>query len=285
MDDLEEAITAARQAVESTPSDHPARAGWLSNLGSKLKSRYKRTGQMADLEGASTSFCSAWGCTAAIPFHRITAAARCLELLITQQEIGRAAQLGKDIIQLMPAVSTRLLDRKDQQAAISTFASVASSLCAILLELGHHEDALHFLEQGRAVIIGQVIDRQRDASDLALQHPILARRYESLAREVNTPLRNFEDKGIKATALARQRRAVDEILACITEIRALPGHDRFLLGQTVAEMQETAIDSSIVIVNIADYRSDAIVISRKKVVALPLPGLPAAEAKAWLNKD
>ena len=36
MKDLEEAIQTARQAVESTPADHPDQAAWLNNLGNKL---------------------------------------------------------------------------------------------------------------------------------------------------------------------------------------------------------------------------------------------------------
>jgi hypothetical protein len=46
MQDLEQAIKVAQQAVDSTPVDYPDRAGRLNNLGAKLESRYKRTGQM-----------------------------------------------------------------------------------------------------------------------------------------------------------------------------------------------------------------------------------------------
>ncbi|KAB5581229.1 hypothetical protein GE09DRAFT_1085583 [Coniochaeta sp. 2T2.1] len=52
--DLKEAITVARQAVDQTPDDHPARAVWLNNLGNMLESRYERRGEMADLEEAIT---------------------------------------------------------------------------------------------------------------------------------------------------------------------------------------------------------------------------------------
>ncbi|RYP48549.1 hypothetical protein DL768_005588 [Monosporascus sp. mg162] len=50
--DLEEAIGVAREAVESTPHDHPDQAGRLSNLGTKLGRRYERTGETANLEEA-----------------------------------------------------------------------------------------------------------------------------------------------------------------------------------------------------------------------------------------
>ncbi|KAK3933788.1 hypothetical protein QBC46DRAFT_348273 [Diplogelasinospora grovesii] len=53
--DLEEAIRVARQAVDSMPDDHADRAGWLSNLGSKLERRYERTGEMSDPQTTSTS--------------------------------------------------------------------------------------------------------------------------------------------------------------------------------------------------------------------------------------
>lgn len=50
MTDLQEAIDAARQAVESTPEDHPDRAACLNNLGNKLESRHERAGEMTDLQ-------------------------------------------------------------------------------------------------------------------------------------------------------------------------------------------------------------------------------------------
>jgi len=52
MADLEAAIQAANQAVDSTLKDHPNRAGNLNNLGNNLVFRYQRTGEIADLEAA-----------------------------------------------------------------------------------------------------------------------------------------------------------------------------------------------------------------------------------------
>jgi len=52
MEDLEEAIQVARQAVDVTPEDHPDLAERLNNLGNRLESRYERTGKVEDLEEA-----------------------------------------------------------------------------------------------------------------------------------------------------------------------------------------------------------------------------------------
>jgi hypothetical protein len=40
-------------------------------------------------------------------------------------------------------------------------------------------------------------------------------------------------------------------------------HERFLLGHTAAEIQECAAGGSIVVVNITDFRSDAIIITSR----------------------
>ncbi|MFC8661962.1 CHAT domain-containing protein, partial [Streptomyces sp. NPDC057199] len=46
------AVDAGRQAVEITPTDHPDRAGRLSNLGLALRTRFERSGAVADLDAA-----------------------------------------------------------------------------------------------------------------------------------------------------------------------------------------------------------------------------------------
>jgi hypothetical protein len=65
---------------------------------------------------------------------------------------------------------------------MSTFAGVASDLCGFFLASNRPNEAL---EQGRGVIIGQMLDRRTDLSVLKAGHPTLARQYERL---VNTRL-------------------------------------------------------------------------------------------------
>ena len=52
IEDLENAIRVARQAVDVTPEDHPDLAAILNSLGVTLGRRYERTGKMEDLEEA-----------------------------------------------------------------------------------------------------------------------------------------------------------------------------------------------------------------------------------------
>ncbi len=285
MTDLQEAIDAARQAVESTPEDHPDRAGRLSNLGNKLGRRYERTGEMTDLQEASEYLLRAWNCRTAVPFHRIQSGARCVRLFAILRKVSIAIELGKDIIDLLPTVNTRLLSRADQQFVVATFAGVAADLCAFLLESNCSEEALVYLERGRAIIIGQLIDSRSDVSSLAQLRPEIARRYETLRNEVSRPFHHGKLDAAERQMLGRRRRAAVELNQCIEEIRSIPGHERFLLGQTVTQMQECAVDGTIIVINLAEFRSDAIIVSVSTIRTLNLPELSVLGAKDWLNKD
>ncbi|RKK76947.1 hypothetical protein BFJ68_g18006 [Fusarium oxysporum] len=285
MDDLEEAIQIARQAVKLTPDHHPDLAGRLNNLGNKLGLRCERTGQMRDLEEASAYLLEAWSCSSAVPFHRVQAAAKCLELLATQSKVDQAIDLGRGILDLLPSVHTRALDRNDQQFVVSTFAGVASYLCSFLLSANRLNEALECLEQGRAIIISQLLDDRSDLPSLRQDHSQLANRYQSLVDEVNAPARQTTSGVVEALLRKRRQEAVAELDTCLKEIRRVPGHERFMLGQTVAEMKECITKGSIVVINITDFRSDAIVISSNSLRTIVLPELSASDARYWVSKD
>ncbi|EXK79186.1 hypothetical protein FOQG_16176 [Fusarium oxysporum f. sp. raphani 54005] len=285
MGDLEEATKTARQAVESTPDDHPDLAGMLSNLGNKLQVRYERTGEMRDLEQSSSYLLEAWSCVNAVPFHRVTAAAKCLKLLATQNRVDEGIDLGRRILDLLPSVHTRALDRNDQQFVVSTFAGVASNLCSFLLSANRLSEALECLEQGRAIIITQLLDDRSDLSSLRQDHSQLANRYQSLVDEVNAPIRQTSPGVIETLLRKRRQEAVAELDTCLKEIRCVPGHERFMLGQTVAEMQECIAEGSIVVINITDFRSDTIIISCNSLRTIALPELSAPKARLWVGKN
>ncbi|EXK24672.1 hypothetical protein FOMG_18621 [Fusarium oxysporum f. sp. melonis 26406] len=285
MRDLEQSIQAARQAAKLTPDDHPDLAARLNNLGNKLERLYERTGDMRDLEEASTNLLGAWSCFNAVPFHRVMAAATCLEVLATQNRVEEGIDLGRRILDLLPLVHTRGLDRNDQQFILTTFAGVASNICAFLLSANRLDEALEFLEQGRAVIISQLLDDRSDLSSLRQGHSQLANRYQGLVDEVNTPTRQTSPGVVEALLRKRRQEAAAELDMCLKEIRCVPGHERFMLGQTVTEMQECITEGSIVVINITDFRSDAIIISSNSLRTIVLPELSASEARLWVSQD
>jgi tetratricopeptide (TPR) repeat protein len=285
MKDLEEAIETTRRAVDSTPDDHPNLAAWLNNVGRFFGRLYEQTGEMRDLGEASAYLLQAWSCLNAVPFHRVTAAAKCLELLAIQNRVDQGIDLGRKILNLLPSVHTRTLDLNDQQFVISTFAGVASDLCAFLLSANRLTEALECFEQGRAIIISQLLDDRSDLSSLRHDHLQLANRYQSLVDEVNAPTDQTTPGVVEALLRKRRQEAAAELDMCLKEIRCVHGHERFMLGQTVAEMQGCTTEGSIVVINITDFRSDAIIVSNNSLRTIVLPELSASKARLWVSKD
>jgi len=284
MADLQAAIQAAQQAVDSTPQDHPNRAMYLSNLGNKLGRRYERTGDMADIEKSGDSFLRAWKCENSIPFLRIQAVARAVDVLGSLGSLESAAKTAQDAIDLLPTVSNRSLQRSDQQYAVSHFSGLAASACSILLRLNQSAQALEILEKGRSTILNQLIGDRSDISTLSEAHPELASRFESLLDQINAPLPSQDNEFLLKQAQQQRRDGVAAFNSCIQEIRKIPGYERFLLGLTLAEMRACASEGPVVIVNVTDLGSHAIIVSSSEIKSLELPKLSPQEARSWLNR-
>jgi tetratricopeptide (TPR) repeat protein len=283
--DLEEAISVARQALQSTALDDPAKAGRLINLGRWIEKQYERGKKIRDLEELSQCYWEAFYCMTAVPLQRIRAAARCLGRLAELCKPHEGIKLGRDVLALLPIANNRNLDLSDQQFLLSGFAGIASDLCALLLSEGRVHEAVECLEQGRAIIISRLLDDRSDISGLCQEHPKLAERYQSLVAEVNTPFGRAKDDPTANAKLVRRPEAATELEACIGDIRAISDYKRFLLGQTVAEMQEYVSEGYVVIVNISTIRSDAVVMTHDYLQAISFPGLSVTDARGWLSTD
>lgn len=65
----------------------------------------------------------------------------------------------------------------------------------------------------------------------------------------------------------------------LTEIRALPKFARFLLAPTEDELKAAAKYGPIVIINVSDYRCDALIIEKNQIRALSLPLLHKSDIR------
>ena len=281
--DLEEAIDTARRAVQLTPSDHPDLSMHLNNLGLWLGRRFEQSGVMKDLEDTIQCYLRAFDCITAIPLERVKAAARCIGKLAHSHKVLEAVKLGQVALDLLPVVNNRNLDRSDQQFALSGFAGITSDLCAVLILDGRIHEAVEYLERGRANIISRLLDDRSDIPEISREHPNLAQRYQSLVAEVNTPFGTAKDSSTTIAKAMRRREAANELETCLQKIRATPGHERFLLGKTVAQMQGDMCEGHIVIVNVSTIRSDALVMTQGTLQAIPLADLNVKDARRWVR--
>jgi hypothetical protein len=277
-DDLDEAIRLGRQAVAAMPADHPGHAVTQVNLAEVLRARYELTGTPTDREETTTALQHAAELATAPPSIRIRAARAAAELAATAQP-GRAAELLRGAIRLLPEVAPRELARPDQQHALGEYAGIASDAAALVLEDPSTPPgdqpilALQLLEAGRAVLLSQALQVRSDITDLAERHPDLASDF--------VRLRNLLDRTPEAVAVpdaaadpvadrARSARELNDVLA---RIRAQRGFESFALPPSADELTARADQGPVVVFNISRYRSDALLLTPDGTICLPLPGL------------
>jgi hypothetical protein len=111
MEDLEEAIRKARQAVDITPQGHPNLAGRLNNLGHRLC----LSSHSIHRDEALNTFRESWRCLSGMPFDRLGSAIQAIQLLKQQQSWSEASAIAKEAVHFLPLVNSRSLSREDQQ--------------------------------------------------------------------------------------------------------------------------------------------------------------------------
>lgn len=289
--DLDEAVTAGRAAVQATGTNHPDLARYLSNLGAALRARSERSGSQPDLDEAISMYTRAAQVESAPPSVRARAATIAASLA-AQTDAVTAAELFEMAVRFLPMTVPRRLSRGDQQHALGPFAGLASDAAAMALRAGEVNDqgdtapsrALRLLELGRGILLSQALDTRTDLTDLETQGgkrgAALAARFRELRDQLDRAgdtVALIVSPGLVATS--GERRTVDRhdlaarFDATVNEIRSLDGFDTFLLLPELQQLQRQADQDSVVVVNVSQYRSDAILLGPEGITSVPLPDL------------
>ncbi|MFJ5925496.1 CHAT domain-containing protein [Kitasatospora sp. NPDC092948] len=217
---------------------------------------------------------------------------------------GRSAEALRGFshaVALLPVVAPRHLARLDQEDRLASGRGLASAAAALAIRAGDPARALALLEQGRGVLLAQGLDNQGDLSRLRELDPARAAEFERirdrLSREHPLAAPDAPDAffaqgaagagaaGAGAAALrdAEERHALsrrwDQLL---DEIRALPELDDFLRPPTTPQLLSTAERGPVVVVNVSEYGSHALVLlapagGRPRIDVLPLPDVTPVE--------
>lgn len=295
---LSEAIDLIKESVESAPNDSPLQAERKNTLASLFETQYRRAKHTGRREEILRLALGVWNCTVAAPFQRIKAGYRALRMFAEELRsetqysektssatdfnsivLHQALNLGVGILDLLPVVHTRYLERKDQQFVVSSFSGVASLTAHFFLVAGKISEAIECLERGRTVIINQLLSDRKGISELKQRHPALATKYARLVAELNTdPHTGFESSS------TRRRDAVKELDTCIADMKAAAGSGILNLTQSVSEMQQKIGTRLVILVNVSDFGSHAIIFSSETLLSMKLPKLTASGAKSHFDK-
>lgn len=283
VDALKEAIKLVRRAIGLTREGHPESAGWYRNLGFMLQSLFEETKDPSHLEEALQRFITCGQMIQAPYLFRVQSYRAAMKVLQSQGNLERAKQIGIEALNLLPLVCGRYLSLEDQQHAIIQTSGLATDTCSIILKTGNVEEALQQLEFGRGLILAYMIDNRSDISTLRKDKSDLAERYESLRSKISKEV-DFRKLASWEFALREREKDIKDIEKCIDQIRRIPHHERFLQKPAVGELQNVAAEGPIVLVNVTDISSDAIILSHDQVKAIPLPALSSEAAITSLQR-
>ena len=279
-DDLNQAVDVAEEAVAATPANHPHRGLFLLNLCLALHDRYDRAGRTDDYRRAVDVAREGAEMRTASPDVRTREAWVWGRLAVRAREWDVAVEAYESGIRLAALMTPRSLPRADQEHWLSELRGLGREAAAAALEAGRAETAVELLEAAQAVLFSQVLDARSDLTDLQAAHPEVAERFERLRDELDRPT-PFEplpsdDPEVVAFVAAQldadRRREAGELLdELIVEIRMLDGFGRFLLPRLAADLRPAAVGGPVVLINVSELRSDAIVLTEAGLEVVPLP--------------
>lgn len=291
------AIDLLQSVLVDTRSDDPARGHRLFHLGTMMEQKskiFRAERQEDDAARDRASAVDAYEeCSKnrnLTPSFRMKAAVLAADILLNDDDLGRADGLLQEALRLLREVSPRSLAQRDQQNMIRQFVGLATSATAVALQIGRPpEEALTTLEEGRGVIIGMLFEVRSDAAELRSKHPIEAAEFERLRDVLDQPvarhgLEGFESVGpsFQLTHRVEVAKEFDEVLG---KIRRLPSFERFLLPPLADELKTAASRGHVVMVNVSTFRSDAIIVRADRPVdILELPNLALRDVETWVGR-
>ncbi|CAG9990617.1 unnamed protein product [Clonostachys byssicola] len=219
------------------------------------------------------------------PQHRIQCGMGLLKALCLMGRWEDGYETSTKTLTLVQQMMARSLENAEKQYLLGQCVGFASDAASVALNAGKGpEIALQFLEQGRGLLASSIEDSRIDVTSLRTSYPDLAGRFTSIRERLQESATPRIDSGKghdlsyhKEARSVQRHRLGEDLDRLVDEIRKRPGFETFLAAPTVPEMQAAAANGAIVVLNVSKYRSDAIIVEKGRLHALPLPMLSKEE--------
>jgi len=251
--DWQHALAVQQRAIDLTPSDHPDQAVYLSNLGNSFNIRVKdqsNEGWSAEAIGAySRSAGSAFG----PPSIRLKAACNWAALCSSFQP-GETICAYSALIDLLPRVLWLSKTLEQRYKDIAGIGDAVTDAAAAAIRLGEIHLALEWLEQGRSIVWGQMLQLRTPLDTLRQHHPNDADELEKISRTLeSTGSHSGRDHLSPSTTDTSQsskrakeahRRLVDEYDRILERVRTFHDFSDFLKPKKSAYLCGVATSGS-----------------------------------------
>jgi tetratricopeptide (TPR) repeat protein len=273
--------------LESEPwrRNSPERSGHLINLGTALRHQATLREDSEPLYASLAVWAEAATSVAAAAHFRVDAAVGWAVAAQAVQDRPQALHALTVAVELMPRLAARSFEPEQREETLGRYTGVVSLATAAALDVGEPARALELLEHGRAILLSQGLDSRGDLSELRAHRPDLADRFERLclaldAEESPEPVALSGEGVLRVTAgraTADRRHELDrEWISLVAMIREQPGFETFLVPPPIGELLRQAESGPVVVINVADHRADALLVTSDGLEVLSLPALDYA---------
>ena len=175
-------------------------------------------------------------------------------------------------MQLVPILTSALVENRDKQDTLSNVTGLASDAAAMALNAGKGAPtALRFLEQGRDLLAASSAGTQTEVLELQDKDPELAGRFINLRDKLKAHQTSATSEPYLQTQASQSFTAGEELSELIGVIRKQPGLEDFLHTPTESNFRKAAMYGPIVMINVSEYRCDALLIKQHQIRSLALP--------------
>ncbi|KAJ7128032.1 CHAT domain-containing protein [Mycena epipterygia] len=288
IEDLNQSVLRLDAAVTLTPDGHPDKPSLLNDLGNSLLSRFNQLGDPQDSQQLllhyTSAACSATG-PASIRFYAAKTWAKHAHI----HQPSSILLAYTTAIELLPELAWLGLSITDRHHQLSEAGQVVRDAASAAIAVHDYQKAVEWLEQGRSVIWGQLLNLRTPVDELRNSHPELADQLVSLSTSLETAgTRDNAVAGhIKPSSLLSIAQKYHALVLdrndILQQIRELPGFKRFLLPKTISELSLAANLGPVAILNISEYGCDALVLipgCTDEVIHVPLSDFTIHDAQA-----
>lgn len=267
--DSRTAIDVIRQALEVVGPDDPGRADTLIAMGAACARAFE-LGDSEALAAGLAAFREAAGMEIASSEARIRAGRDSSRLAATGSATGEALSAFAAAVRLMEEAAWAGMRRADQQRLLGELSGLPMDAAAMAIEAGRPEQAVELLEQGRGVLLARQLEAPGLRAQLNALAPEIAEELAAVqvalddAEQSSGPAIMDRDLAARRSRLARQRTLI------LDRLRADPGLQDLVGPPRLDELLAAGSRGPVVIVNVSEYRCDALILSAGQVRAVPL---------------
>ncbi|KAF8205151.1 CHAT domain-containing protein [Mycena galopus ATCC 62051] len=293
LSDINKSVLMLEDAIQLTPDGHPDKPSRLSNLGNSLLRRFERLHDSEDSQQLllhyTSAACSTTG-RASVRFNAATQWAKHAHV----HKSSSILHAYNTAIELLPELAWLGLSIPDRHYQLSQAGQVVRDAASAAIAVHDFQKAVEWLEQGRSVIWGQLLNLRTPVDELRKSHPELANQLVSLSILLETggtrsngvadvdalKPQSLQSIAKQCHSLALKRNGV------LQQIRELPGFEGFLLSKPISELFLAAKMGPVAIVNISQYGCDALILLpglADKVIHVPLRDFTIHEAQTLVK--